>query len=288
MSAQPVQLSIFDLWSVIWRRKILIVAAALGAGILAIGVSFVMPEVYRAQVLLSPESSESSGDRLSALGGGIGGLASLAGLTLPQGSSTHESIAVLTSRQFIWDFVNRNSLLPVLFADRWDADRGEWSDDEPSLWDAYFLFVDDGVMAVSTDKDTGLVSVQVEWTDPELAAEWANAMVAQLNDYLRQQAIDRSNRNLEYLEEELGRTQVAEIQQTIFELIGEEQKAAMLANSQKEFAFRVLDAAAAPDRKVRPKRALMAVLTTFVTGVLMVIFVVGQFAYERGAGRDRS
>ena len=123
--------------------------------------------------------------------------------------------------------------------------------------------------------------------DPELAAEWANALVAQLNDYLRQQAIDTSNRNLEYLEEELGRTTVAEIQLTIFGLIGEEQKAAMLANSQKEFAFRVLDAAAAPDRKVRPKRALIGVLTTFVAGVLMVVIVVGQFAYANSVGRAR-
>ncbi len=287
VSVQPAQLNIIDLWLAVWGRKVIIVAVALGVGIVAVGASYLTPNVYRAQVLLAPAQSDAAGDRLAAIGGGIGGLATLAGLSMPQGSTVQESIAVLRSRQFVWDFVQRNSLLPVLFSDRWDEQSGDWIDDAPSLWDAYYLFVHGGVLAVSTDKDTGLVSVRIEWTDPELAAEWANALVAQLNDYLRQQAIDTSNRNLEYLEEELGRTTVAEIQQTIFGLIGEEQKAAMLANSQKEFAFRVLDAAAAPDRKVRPKRALIGVLTTFVAGVLMVVIVVGQFAYANSVGRAR-
>jgi uncharacterized protein involved in exopolysaccharide biosynthesis len=47
----------------------------------------------------------------------------------------------------------------------------------------------------------------------------------------------------------------------------------MLANTQKEFAFQVIDKAVAPDKKAKPKRSLIVILSAFVTGFLVVIFV---------------
>ena len=47
----------------------------------------------------------------------------------------------------------------------------------------------------------------------------------------------------------------------------------MLASTQKEFAFRVLDAAVAPDVQAKPRRRNMVFLSVLVTGFLVVIFV---------------
>jgi len=46
----------------------------------------------------------------------------------------------------------------------------------------------------------------------------------------------------------------------------------MLANTQKEFAFEVIDKAVAPDRKAKPKRSLIVILSTLVAGFLVVIY----------------
>jgi len=70
--------------------------------------------------------------------------------------------------------------------------------------------------------------------------------------------------------------QVEENRQALFELISQEQKQAMLANTQQDFVFRVIDPASVPDKKIKPKRAIIVVLSAFVVGFLCIIFVFIQ------------
>ena len=59
------------------------------------------------------------------------GFAMFGGIPLDrQGSSAAESIALLKSRFFIQEFIEQENLLPVLFANRWDAERNEWESSE--------------------------------------------------------------------------------------------------------------------------------------------------------------
>ena len=243
-----------------------------------------MPSLYRAEVLLAPTPSNTGGRNVSLGRGSIGSLVSLANSTSPLTDKTDQYIAILKSRQFIWGFVAQNDLMATLFADEWDSEKGRWietdSKKQPTKWDAYRKLVNGNMLSVNKDRETGLVSIGIEWTDGAIAAQWANRLVAQLNDYLSKQAIQRSERNLRYLNEELERTQIAEIRQTIYRLIGEEQKSAMLANTQKEFAFRVLDGAAEPDRRFSPNRALMFILAALSGGVLAIMCVVLRLLHK--------
>ncbi|MCF7822521.1 MAG: hypothetical protein K9M17_08815 [Mariprofundaceae bacterium] len=258
----------------IWGARKLILSITFAVALLAAGVSLLMPNIYRAEVLLAPVKA---GGLASALGG-LGGLASMAGISIGGGGNVEENLAVLKSREFLWKFINDQKLMPILFEDAWDSEKKAWmkSDpkEQPNLWDAYRIFTEGGLLSVSTDKDSGLVHVGVEWRDAKLAADWANALVARLNEYLRRQAIARSNSSLKYLRDELMHTQIEDMRQALFELITREQSKAMLANTQKEFAFQVLDAAAEPDRKAKPKRSLIVILAAFITGFLAVIFVL--------------
>ena len=288
---QEEEIDLWEYWQVIWRRRRMILSASLGAALLAVAVSLLMPNIYRAEMVLAPASSEKDQGRLSSALGGLGGLASLAGTSLASSGSAEEHLAVLQSREFIWRFVKDKKLMPVLYADDWDAEHKRWLDSDPEkqpgLWDAYRLF-SEGIMRVSTDKETILVTLSIDWEDAELAAEWANDMLRRLNDYQRRQAVARAEANLKYLRRELEDTQVEEMRQTLFELISQEQKKAMLANTQQEFAFRVLDAAAAPDKKAKPKRALIVVLATLVAGFIAVFvaFILEGIARRRQQQAD--
>ncbi len=282
------EIDLLEYGRVIWKNRKLIAAVTFAAALLAALVSLMMPNIYRAEVLLAPVGGEGGkGGGLAGALGGLGGIASLAGISLPAGGNTEEALAVLKSRAFIWKFVRDNKLMPVLFADDWDAAHRRWKERDPEkrpgMWDAYRLLTK-SVMKVDKDKKTGLVTVAVEWKDAELAAKWANALVARVNEYLRQRAITESDANLKYLNRELARTQVEDIRKTLFELISQEQKKAMLANTREQYAFRVLDSAEPPDKKARPKRTLIVVLTAFVAGFLAVIFV---FVREGVRARSR-
>jgi len=278
------EIDLLAYWRLIWGERKLILSVTFAAALLAVAYSLTLPNIYRAEVLLAPVKAEESrsGGLASALGG-LGGLASMAGISVGGGGSVDENIAVLKSREFLWKFIKDQKLMPVLFEDDWDAESGKWKEsspeDQPSLWGAYRAF--DAVMSVSRDKKSDLITVGIEWRDPALAAVWANALVMRVNEHLRQQAIARSNSSLKYLREELARTQIEEMRQALFELITKEQGKAMLANTRKEFAFQVLDGAVEPDRKAKPKRSLIVILAAFIAGFLAVVFVLIREGVER-------
>jgi len=280
------EIDLLEYGRLLWKNRWLILIGSFIAAVLAAGISLKMPNIYRAEVLLAPVSNGAGkGGGLSAALSGLGGLASLAGISLPGGGSTEENLAVLKSREFLWGFIKEEKLMPILFEDQWDPATKSWKEKDPekqpSLWDAYRLLTKGGVLTVSSDKKTNLVTLAIEWKDPELATRWANQLIARLNHYLRQRAISESQANLEYLHRELARTQVEDIRKALFELISQEQKKAMLANTRVQYAFRVLDAAEPPDKKVKPKRALIVVLTALVAGFLLVVFVFVREGVQR-------
>jgi len=271
------EIDLLEYWNVLWKKKWLIISTSVIAAVLAAGISLTMPNIYKAEVLLTPVSDGGgSGGGLSAALGGLGGLASLAGISMPSAGNVEESLAVLTSREFLWSFIKDKKLMPILFADAWSVEKKAWIEadleHQPSLWAAYRLFTG-SVLSTSVDKKSGLVHLAIEWTDADVAAQWSNELVSRLNQYLRQQAINQSHAKLKYLNEELARTQVEDQRRALFELVSQEQKKAMLANTQKQFAFQVIDQAVAPDKKSKPKRALIVILTGFVVGFLTVVAV---------------
>jgi uncharacterized protein involved in exopolysaccharide biosynthesis len=273
------EINLLDLALVVAKNKRMILGVTFAAAFIAAGISLLLPNTYRAEVVMvAAKSGDSKGGGLSAALGGLGGLASLAGVSLGGGGTVEENIAVLKSRDFLWQFVQEKKLMPVLFEDQWDAARKTWKEADPQQhpgqMDVYRLFNTSGLLDVSVDKKTELITVSVEWTDAERAAEWANELVAKLNAYLAQQAIARSENSLKYLNEELARTPIEEMRKTLFDLIATEQKNAMLANTQKDFAFRVLDPALVPDQKSSPKRALIVILAGLVGTFFALIWAL--------------
>ena len=278
MMPEEDEIDLLEYWRVIWKKRFLILGVSFLAAVLAAGISLTMPNIYRAEALLAPVGGEDSKGGISSMLGGLGGLASLAGVSLGSGGSVEQNIAVLKSREFIWDFVKDEKLMPILFEDDWDAGAKQWlaenQEDQPTLWDAWRRLI--GVLQVNVDKKTGLIHLSIDWQDPERASVWVNKLVERINAYLREQAITQSQEKLKYLNNELSKTVIEENRQALYSLISTEQKQAMLANTQQDFAFRVIDSAVPPDKKIRPKRSLIVVLVAFGAAFLSIIFVFIQ------------
>jgi LPS O-antigen subunit length determinant protein (WzzB/FepE family) len=193
------------------------------------------------------------------------------------GGDSVEAIAILGSRKFSAEFIEDRNLLPVFFADAWDSASNDWlpevEADRPDIRDAVRYFVDN-VRSITEDRDSGLVTLAVEWTDPRLAEDWANALVQRLNDSMRQRALSEAEANVTYLQLELGKTSVVTLQQSIGRLMESELQKLMLARGNSEFAFRVVDPAQEPKVRSRPRRSLIVVLSTFVGGLIAVLLVM--------------
>jgi uncharacterized protein involved in exopolysaccharide biosynthesis len=201
---------------------------------------------------------------MSALASQFEGLSALAGLSLRTGSNKkEEALATLQSRALTEAFIKENNLLPLLFRKAWDVDGKKWKVADPAkaptLWDGEELFRK-SVRQVTEIKKTGLVRLAIEWSDPQLAQQWANELVDRTNDMLRQRAIERSSRNIQFLEGQIAKRNEIEVRQAIYRLLENEMKMAMLAQGSSEFAFKVIDPAVVPQRRVRPRRTMIVVL----------------------------
>lgn len=266
------EIDLIDLIRYLWVRKWWILACGLLGGVIGIFIAVTATEIYRADLAMVP-ADDDDGGALSGLASSLGGLAALGGISLGSGGGkTDEALAVMKSRLLLERFVEDKQLLPVLFEDLLDEETKQWNadraDDPPTVADAYKLFVDD-ILSISQDRDSSVITVTVEWTDPELAAQWANELVARTNAAVREVDIQEAEKNLAYLRDELKKTSVVEIQQSIYSLIESQIKSIMLANVREGYAFRVIDPAAAPeeDDYVRPRKPLIVVLGGMLGGM---------------------
>lgn len=234
------------------------------AGIAAAGaLVVVMTPVYRAETRLMSPADSGGGGLLSRLPSGVAGLASLAGIGGGESDLQKQALARLDSFEFTADFVRAHRLLPVLF--RRDAeDARSAAAGAPTLQDAVKKF-DEDVRKVHVDEESGVVYLRIYWSDPALAADWANALVDDLNEQMRRAAIDDARRAVSALQREVQQTGQSEIRDGIYDLIQAQLQQIAIASARPQYAFRVVDRAVAPDRDkyVRPAPLLYLLLGGF-------------------------
>jgi uncharacterized protein involved in exopolysaccharide biosynthesis len=253
-----------------WRLITLLVTAC---ALVAATAAYTMAPTYRAEALLAPVTPP-KGETLAALGP-LGDIASLVENVIggPK-DRTMESVAVLRSRSLALDFIREQKLKPLLFADRWDPVKSGWLTDSPppSDMDAYELFHHQ-VRSVKSDRRTGLVTLSIEWTDPTVAARWANTLVRMVNARRRNDAVQEAQKSIEFLQRQLSRTSSLEVQQALYRLIEVQTKTIAVAQARDEYAFRVIDEALPPEQRAWPRRLLMIAVAS-MAGLVLSMFVV--------------
>ncbi len=274
------------------RKRWWIIAAVVVSTLLFTTAAFKITPVYRAVTVLIPVSSErSSFVGTGAALGQLGGLASLAGLSLgANDAATAEALGVLRSRQFAEKFIIDYNLMPQLFAKAWDASTGTWKANVhpvPTVGKAVKYF-DKRIRTVTQDNKSGLISLQIDWTDRKAAAAWANELVRRLNNEMRVRAISSADASIAFLEKELTTTSVVEMREAINRIIEAQEKQRMVATVTEEYAFRVVDSASAPDADdpAKPPKFLLIVAGPMV-GLGLSIACILIFAQANGAGGAR-
>ncbi|WP_158116967.1 Wzz/FepE/Etk N-terminal domain-containing protein [Vibrio cincinnatiensis] len=297
------EIDLRELFKALWQGKWIIIAVTFVFAVGSVLFALSQPNIYKADTLLAPAESSGSGG-LAKMAGQLGGLATLAGVNLGSGESSQTELAaqVMKSRQFIQHFIEKYELLvPLMAGKEWDLSsnqliiNNELYDEQTRTWlrepqglrgakptaqEAHEMFVKN-ILTVSSDKTSGLYTVSVSHYSPYIAQQWATWLVAEINQVMRERTIAETTQNLNYLQEQLQKTSVADMQATFYKLIEEQTKSLMLAEVQDEFIFKVVDPAVVPELKNKPRRALICVLGTLLGGMLGVAVVLVRFAFRR-------
>ena len=292
------EIDLRELFGVLWVGKIKIVAITAVFAIASVIYALSVPNQYKASALLSP--AQSSGGGLSGALGQLGGLASLAGVKIGAGESSEAQVAqeIMKSWSFIEGFIESNDLAVDIFAshgwdkvsnkllidsDTYDGKNKKWvsKDGSPSSWDLFKAFSD--IVSVSEDKKSGLVSVSIESYSPQIAKHWLDLYVAAINDHMQKRKMAKVGRNIEYLEAQIKKTNITEMQEVFYTIIEEQIKSKMLAEASPDYAFVTVSPSMVPEQKSQPKRAVICILGTLLGGMLSLLLVLVMH-YGRKSG----
>lgn len=288
------EIDLRELFGVLWAESRKIIAITAVFAFVSVNYALSVPNQYKATALLAPAQSDSTG--LSGTLGQLGGLASLAGVNIGGGESNEAQIAqeIMKSWSFIESFIVENNIaVEVYAAEGWskvsnelqindgvyDTKNKQWLVEnesgvmgQPSSWNLFQAF--SGLLTVSEDEYSGLVSVSIEYYSPQIAKQWLNMYVAAINSHMQQRQMAKVANNINYLKTQVEKTSIAEMREVFYTIIGEQTKNKMLAEASPEYAFVAVSPSMVPEQKSQPQRALICILGTLLGGMLSVLLVL--------------
>ncbi|NOZ24814.1 MAG: hypothetical protein GXO94_01795 [Nitrospirae bacterium] len=310
--------TLLDYWRVLVKHRRLIAIVVLVSVFATVIISLLETNIYQSTAVIAPVSDTGGRSRrLAALASRLTGMPRI---NLPGTASSSEIIALLNSNILRRKIIEKYNLLPVIFYEQWDEEKNDWKREDsfnpfrligdlagkivrlirpedgtsvetgeegvPTVWDG--LRALDNMVRINDNIDRNTIEISVDFHDPRKAAEIAGYFLTTLNNHMVEEAKRVAETNRKYLEEQLKHTADPFIKQKIYSLIARQVETAMMAEVKENFAFKVLDPPTVPDRKIRPRRALMVILSFILSGFAGVFISFFLENIERARQRERS
>jgi tyrosine-protein kinase Etk/Wzc len=182
------QVGLVDLLTWVGEGKRLIAAVTGGATLAALVVALLLPSVYTARSTLLPPGSQQQSSSAAALAA-LGSLGGLAGGLAPK-TPDELYVALLKSDSVLRALDEHFDLRTRYKAKNFEALRKRM----PSY------------VRVTSDKKSGLISVEIDDEDPKFAAELANAHVGEVTKVLGRLAVSEAQLRRVFFEQQLKET----------------------------------------------------------------------------------
>ena len=261
-----------DIINLIKTRFKLIIFLTIFSALVSIAISLLTPQVFKADVVMISQSNDQAEGGLASIGRQFGSIAKLAGVDMPSGDlESGTALAIMRSRQFTDRFLEEYQLLPYFYENQWDQKNNKWIGGSPPRKGEVYRKME-GIINVAEDRATGILTLSVLDSDPNMSAKIANDLVYFLNQNIREDAIKESEIKIEYLNRELEKTTMTDARQMLFGLIAQQTQKIMLANAKEDYVFKIIDPAIPPEFRIKPKRKTMVITGTLIGGFLSIVF----------------
>ena len=255
-----------------------VAAFSLAVGVVTLIVMFLIPNTYQATAVITPAVDE--GKKSSA----FGALAFL-GIDVGGPSTVEDLDTLFKSNDLTARVFKKHDLWSITLGNRYDPSTGmmksSWIDrllgneegpKPPGDWDAIRLAKK--ILKVSINKRAGTVSISFESPSAEGSADIVKYYLEEGKSRLQEEALERAGKNKRFIEEQIGKTHDALTRDRLYSMYGQEVEKEMMARNREQFGFRVIDAPRVPDRKVKPKRGLSAIVAATLSFFIGCAFFI--------------
>ncbi len=291
-------IDIVALIKTLWQEKKIIASIVAATVTISIFYALSLPNIYQGTTLLAPNESSSSPQASSI----SQNLASFAGINIGGGAvdKTDIAIATLQSHMFLTNFIKRREIIiPLMATVSWDKttntpiyDDSIYNQDEkvweinngkaPSDWKALKKLK--SILSISTDTETGLITLSIEFPVPDFAKQWIVWLVHDINELSRQREINNTQKEISYLQGQLEKTSMADIRDIFFQLIEEHLKKVLIAETKEEFVLTTIDPAYVPEDRIKPSRTLIVILGGILGGIIGFVTAIVRGGVRRQRG----
>ena len=271
----------FAVFRKVWWKIVLL---SLAASLVTLLVMLRMPKIYQATAVVTPASDEKK--QIPALGA----LASF-GIEVGGPSKAEDLDTLFKSNDLTVRVFKKYNLWPFVLGDRYDPTTGKvkasWTErvfrsasptKDPAYWDA--VRAAKKALKISVDKKAGTLSISFQTLSPEQSPKIVGYYLEEAKNRLQEEALDRTMKNKKFLEAQLGKTMDTLTRDRLYSLFGQEVEREMLAHNREQFGFKTIDAPQIPDRKLKPRAGLGAILAFVLSFFAGSVYFIG-----RGMGR---
>ena len=291
------EIDLLELFNVLLENRRIIFSITALISSVGVIVSLLLPNIYESKAILVPVNASSG---ISATLRNYGGLAGLAGISIPSdvdtGNST-KAIEKIRSLSFFENNILTNIYLPDLMAVKsWDYETNTLTYDDsiyimssntwvrdyrypqqqiPSAQESFEEFETE-YLSLSEDQDTGFITISIKHQSPFIAKQWVDLIVDEINNFYREKDREESEIAVSYLNEQISKTSLTEIKIVIAELLQEETKKLALIEANQYYVFDYIDPSAVMEEESEPSRVLISILSMLLGGVLSILLVFSR------------
>ena len=287
VSHQDDEIDLRDLFGALWRGKLLIAICVIAAISLASLHLRMAENKYTVTYVFAPVASDDTGPNLS----GLGGLASLAGVSLPSSSSgDFKTFKYLLKSEEVASVVLENQeLVKQIFAAEWSAESGIYQRPPDGPYTPHirtlkkFLTGQDtsayvapnaarlsdwmrDAFAASEDRDTGFLTLSSETAKPEMMLAVMERVTRETDRLLKERYIQSSEQTMGFYQQQLARARAREHREALAKLIAQEDQKLMLASKGSFFVAEPLTNPSVSLHPTSPKASLVLALSVVLGG----------------------
>ncbi len=260
------EISIIDLWEVLFKDRFQIIFITFLFGICSIIYALTVTELWKPEVTIYP--SEKDKDGASSINSALSQFIS----PVAQDSKSAKHLAILLSRNFLIKFIQDEKIEKELFEKDWNLDKGIWKDDPPSKNELYRTMKN--IIEIDKEEATGIIRVSITWHDKEFASSTANKLINKLNNHIRLSEVEDYRNQLKFIEEQIKNTNLNEVKLVLFNIVEKLTSNIMIAETKTQYAFKIIDYAYPPEYRFFPQRTNLVLLWTFIGFFLSCILSI--------------
>jgi len=291
----------------LWKNKSILLLSVFSILLLSILYLHIATYKYTAEIKVYPVQSPSG----NGINRQLGGLASLAGISLQnnqQGSPFELYSEEIYSREIANILSADHNLMRTIYNSEWDSETSQWKDPKDTLssiiatvkftlgvpshkWQApNGARLQDYIKAnvkLAEKPRKSTVTISYSNPDPQFAVAFVNALHKATDERLRQRALERSTKYINYLSNKLQSTTVAEYRAALVAILSDQEKLSMIASSNVPYAADSLGSATASLKPTNPQPRLVLMAGAFV-GLMVGALIVLVRYYFSGEAKKRT